>query len=204
MGTPARGPTGCGPSEAGDSTPSGGQVPGEGPRVGVPLEDLLEGPEAGPLGLLQDLAGGGDGQSEEALKEIAGLIKLRPNDARLLVMAGDFLFQEQPAQAADYYRRALALDANNNHARVQLGASLVRSKQFEPALAVKLPKLPGTKEPRYTHLLGGEPATATVEERPEIPRREDRVGALEAEVAQLRRVVQELQEQFAEFRRQFD
>ena len=75
-----------------------------------------------------------NGQSEEAMKEIAGLIKLRPNDAKLLVMAGDFLFQEQPAQAADYYRRALELDANNNHARIQFGASLVRSKQFDAAL----------------------------------------------------------------------
>lgn len=77
-----------------------------------------------------------NGQSAEAMKEVAGLIKLRPNDAKLLVMAGDFLFKDQPAEAAAYYQRALAIDANDNHARVQLGASLVRSKQFEPALPV--------------------------------------------------------------------
>jgi tetratricopeptide (TPR) repeat protein len=77
-----------------------------------------------------------NGQSAEAMKEIAGLIKLRPNDAKLLVMAGDFLSPEQPAEAVDYYQRALAIDANDNRARVQLGASLVRSKQFDAALPV--------------------------------------------------------------------
>src|SRR5256714_9201692 len=77
-----------------------------------------------------------NGQSAEAMKEINGLIKLRPNDAKLLVTAGDFLFKEQPAEAIDYYRRALALDGTDNRARVQLGAALVRSKQFEPALAI--------------------------------------------------------------------
>src|SRR5205085_12095960 len=48
-----------------------------------------------------------NGQSAEAMKEITGLIKLRPNDARLLGTAGDLLFKGQPAEAAEYYRRAL-------------------------------------------------------------------------------------------------
>jgi len=77
-----------------------------------------------------------NGQSADAMKEIAGLIKLRPNDAKLLATAGDLLFKDQPAEAAGYFQRALEIDANDNHARVQLGAALVRSKQFEPALPV--------------------------------------------------------------------
>jgi uncharacterized protein YceH (UPF0502 family) len=81
---------------------------------------------------------------------------------------------------------------------------LERLMTFEPALAVKLPKLPGTKEPRYTHLLRGEPLIPAVEERAEAPRREDRVAALEAEVAELRLMVAELQAKLEEFRSRFD
>jgi predicted Zn-dependent protease len=77
-----------------------------------------------------------NGQGEEAEKEIARVIALRPNDAKLLVRAGDFYFKEKPVEAAEYYRRAIAADPNNNRARTQLGASLVRSMQFDQARSV--------------------------------------------------------------------
>jgi hypothetical protein len=82
-------------------------------------------------------------------------------------------------------------------------------------LVVKLPRLPGTKEPRYTHLLGGpvdvaalasperaspplEPATAAVRAE------DDRQAKLAAEVAGLRAELAELRQQFADFRKQFE
>ena len=78
-------------------------------------------------------------------------------------------------------------------------------------LVMKLPRLPGTKEPRYTHLLAGTP---DVSSEPEAPAREsshearaatlERMEQLEAEVAALRSEMAELQRQFAEFRRQFE
>lgn len=73
-----------------------------------------------------------------------------------------------------------------------------------PEMVVKLPRRPGEKESRYTHLLSGpvdtqEPAT----EMP-APPRHDRVAALEEEVALLRDELQRLKEQFAEFRKQFE
>jgi uncharacterized protein YceH (UPF0502 family) len=75
-------------------------------------------------------------------------------------------------------------------------------------LTVKLPRLPGTKEPRYAHLLSGMPDAAAETEAPVHPaapaRGGDRVSALEAEVAALRAEVAELREQFAAFRRQFE
>ena len=76
-----------------------------------------------------------------------------------------------------------------------------------PELIVKLPRRPGEKEPRYAHLLSGEPAAHALEEEPRNPEalpRSDRVGALEAEVAQLRAEVESLKQQFADFRRQFE
>jgi tetratricopeptide (TPR) repeat protein len=77
-----------------------------------------------------------NGQAEEAEKEIARVVSAKPTDPKLLTKAGDFFFKEHPAVAADYYRRALEADAADNNARVQLGASLVRSLQFEAALTV--------------------------------------------------------------------
>ena len=69
-------------------------------------------------------------------------------------------------------------------------------------LVMKLPRRPGEKEGRYAHLLSGEPALEAAEE-PQ-PVRQDRVTALEAEMAQLRQEFEALKEQFAEFRRQFE
>lgn len=76
------------------------------------------------------------GQSEEAIKEITALVAARPTDAKMLIAAGDIYFKDKPDQAAGYYRKAVEIEADNNSARVQLGASLVRSLQFEAALPV--------------------------------------------------------------------
>lgn len=83
---------------------------------------------------------------------------------------------------------------------------LQRLGEREPPLAVQLPRLPGTKEPRYAHLLSGAPAEPRVAYAAEAPaaRREDRVTALEGEVARLRDIVESLQQEFAAFRKQFE
>jgi tetratricopeptide (TPR) repeat protein len=77
-----------------------------------------------------------NGQSEEAEKEIARVIAAKPGDGKLLAKAGDFYFKEKPATAVDYYKRSLEANPNDNSVRAQLGASLVRSMQYEAALPV--------------------------------------------------------------------
>ncbi|HXG65677.1 MAG TPA: tetratricopeptide repeat protein [Blastocatellia bacterium] len=74
------------------------------------------------------------GQAEEAGREVEKLLALQPQNADLLILAGDVRFKDSPEQAADYYRRALAAQPDNNRVRVQLAASLVRSMQFAAAL----------------------------------------------------------------------
>jgi len=74
-----------------------------------------------------------------------------------------------------------------------------------PELIAKLDRRPGEKEARYAHLLSGaptepEPATETAA----APVRQDRLGALESEVAQLRAEVEDLKRQFAGFKQQFE
>ena len=78
-------------------------------------------------------------------------------------------------------------------------------------LAVKLPRQPGTKESRYAHLLAGE---VHIEEQAAEPRasaavlevraENERLANLESEVDSLRQQLAELQQQFLDFKRQFE
>jgi uncharacterized protein len=79
-------------------------------------------------------------------------------------------------------------------------------------LVRKLPRAPGTKESRYVHLLGGDinveaaaeaPAPAEPD-APLVPADPERTAKLEAEIEKLRQQFNDLQAQFAEFRKQFD
>ncbi len=92
---------------------------------------------------------------------------------------------------------------------VELTLQALQSAQ--PPLALKLPRQPGTKESRYAHLLAG---AVQIEEREVAPRLEpatvairqenERLAALEDETAQLRSDLQELKQQFLDFKKQFE
>ncbi|WP_373991659.1 YceH family protein [Duganella sp. BuS-21] len=79
-----------------------------------------------------------------------------------------------------------------------------------PPLVSRLTLAPGTKEPRYGQLLGGEEALAREETAASLggsvsgAGQGTRLGALEQEVQQLRQQVEDLTAQFAEFRKQFE
>jgi uncharacterized protein YceH (UPF0502 family) len=80
----------------------------------------------------------------------------------------------------------------------------------DPPLVKLLPRQPGTKEARYIDLFGGHVA-ALSDEAPAASganlapaSREERIMALEAEIAQLRAEFEALRQQFADFRSQFE
>ena len=77
-----------------------------------------------------------------------------------------------------------------------------------PPLVAKLALAPGTKEPRYGHLLAGEGVLAQQESAFGSPASSagqgSRTAQLEAEVAALRAEVDELKQQFQAFRQQFE
>jgi uncharacterized protein YceH (UPF0502 family) len=82
-------------------------------------------------------------------------------------------------------------------------ATLHRLMQRTPALVAMLPRQPGTKEPRYTHLFSG--SVDTVANALPASHVSDSSGSdLEEEVRALRSEVEELKRQFAEFRKQFE
>jgi uncharacterized protein YceH (UPF0502 family) len=64
-----------------------------------------------------------------------------------------------------------------------------------------LPRQPGMKEPRWTHLLSGEPdlANAYASAAPLPVERSDRIGQLEAEIAELRQRIDSLEQQMVRF-----
>lgn len=70
-----------------------------------------------------------------------------------------------------------------------------------PPLARQLPKAPGTKEPRWTHLLAGEP---DLDAMAEAEARGPAAGGLASRVAALEAELQALREELAAFKKQFD
>ena len=86
-------------------------------------------------------------------------------------------------------------------------ATLHRLIEWDPPLAAMLPRIPGTKESRFAHLMSGEVPAAALEHHAirSVPdARSDRVGNLEAEIQELRAEIAEIKRQFAEFRKQFE
>jgi uncharacterized protein YceH (UPF0502 family) len=92
---------------------------------------------------------------------------------------------------------------------VESTLNLLISREPDP-LVMRLPRQPGQKEARYAHLLSGEPKLeASAEgEGSAAPRRRtgdsERVDKLETEVVTLTMEVRKLQQQFEEFKKQFE
>jgi uncharacterized protein YceH (UPF0502 family) len=82
-------------------------------------------------------------------------------------------------------------------------STLQRLMQRTPALVAMLPRQPGTKEARYTHLFSGNVESVAATAAVTSPTQETN-PQLEEEVRALRGEVEELKRQFAEFRRQFE
>jgi len=89
-----------------------------------------------------------------------------------------------------------------------LEAALLKLSEREPPLVKKLPRLPGTKEPRYAQLLAGDKPEWLVVAEPDAVAAsyptDGRIPCLEAEVEELKRQLNDLQQQFADFKKQFE
>jgi uncharacterized protein len=106
-----------------------------------------------------------------------------------------------PQTVGELHGRTERLHSFGDLEEVQSVLEQLSAREPDP-LVIRLPRLPGTKEPRYAHLLAGTPDVTAVESAQ--PPREDRMAALEAEVGRLRDEVSALKDQFASFRSQFE
>jgi uncharacterized protein len=92
-------------------------------------------------------------------------------------------------------------------------STIERLGQREPSLARVLPRQPGTKESRYTHLFSGElpeqeawqtQPSANPAVNPPTTSTGERLAHLEEQVVQLREELSDVQQQLAAFRKQFE
>jgi len=88
-------------------------------------------------------------------------------------------------------------------------SALQRLMNREPPLVKVLARQPGTKESRYTHLLSGDAQPVSTGAGREVPatlerRKMDEFARLSSEIAELRKDMTDLKQQFAAFRKQFE
>ena len=136
-------------------------------------------------------------------------LQLTPAEVGLLCV----LMLRGPQTLAELRTRTERFEPFETLTEVEEALQILATRTPQP-LVIKLPRLPGTKEPRYAHLLSGpidvaaltasssmpplEPATLTVRLE------NDRIAKLEAETTALRSELAELRQQFADFRKQFE
>ena len=88
-------------------------------------------------------------------------------------------------------------------------SALQRLMNREPPLVKVLARQPGTKESRYIHLLSGDVKRVSSTDGREVPaalegEKMDGFSRMSSEMAELRRDVADLKQQFAAFRKQFE
>lgn len=134
---------------------------------------------------------------------------LTPAEVALLTV----LMLRGPQTVGELRTRSERLFKFDTLPEVEEALNALAARQPQPLVA-KLPRAPGTKESRYTHLLSGPAEAASPPAKPvDEPRRStageggaenDRIAKLEADVATLRRELADLHAKFAEFRKQFE
>ena len=86
-------------------------------------------------------------------------------------------------------------------------SALQRLIERDPPLVKMLPRQPGTKESRYAHLLSGDiemPNVEPIRVAPAMNPENPRLTRLEEDVASMRRELDLIKQQLAEFRKQFE
>jgi len=154
-----------------------------------------------PLGLVMQSSDGG--RVAKVAHNLSGKLNLVP--AELAILAELLLRGAQTL--GELRQRASRMHAIDNLEEVE--ALVDEMLERETPLLVRLPRQPGRKEQRLMHLLAGEPefteeAPAAAPAVAQAASRHERIDGLEETVAGLKRELEELREEFAAFRKQFE
>jgi uncharacterized protein YceH (UPF0502 family) len=135
---------------------------------------------------------------------LEGLLRLEPDELAILAE----LLLRGPQTVGELRGRADRMRPFADLAAVE--DVLTSLADRERPLVIRLPRQPGRKEQRYTHLLSGTPELTEEPFAPPEPARlqvmaeNERLTALETEMAALRNELNELRTQLATFRAQFE
>ena len=136
-----------------------------------------------------------------------GTLKLAPPEVAVMSL----LMLRGPQTIGEIRGRSGPMFAFESLEAAQAVVEKLTANEEQTPFVRKLPRHAGQKEVRFMHLLSGEPAADEVEDTtgPEKARlvvlaENERITTLEAEVKKLRRELETLQSQFAQFRKQFE
>lgn len=126
-------------------------------------------------------------------------------DTRQVALLGVLMLRGEQT-VAELFTRTARMATFADHTAIEESLASLCTRTPEP-LAILVPRRPGQKEPRFTHVLGGAPQISEVAPVAEVPTRPDAApdafAALEAEVATLRTELADLRASFEAFRQQF-
>jgi uncharacterized protein YceH (UPF0502 family) len=149
---------------------------------------------------------GADSRVPKYKHAFTDLFLLTPAEVGLLCV----LMLRGPQTLAELRTRTERFQPFESLAETEEALQALAARQPQPLVA-KLPRQPGTKEPRYAQLLSGpaeftSPTAAPTAESATLAVRaeNERLEKLTTEIADLRRELTELKQQFAEFRKQFE
>lgn len=156
-------------------------------------------------GLVESLYPSGS-RVEKFKQRLAAHLNLGRRELALL----DVLMLRGPQTLGEMHARTARMHDFSDTDEIE--STLDRMAEWKPdPLVIRLQRVPGTREPRYMHLLApySEPALPSYEPRAYEPRaatsqQSDEMAALQATVALLEEEIRALRAEFMQFRKQFE
>jgi uncharacterized protein len=132
-------------------------------------------------------------------QNLTTLLSLAPGEVAAMCV----LLLRGPQTVGEIRTRTAPMHEFGNLAEVEEVLAALGGRTPDP-LTVQLPRRPGQKEVRFCHLLSGSPALTTTEPVVAVPAGDPRIEQLETDLRALREMIEQIANELAEFKKQFD